>query len=155
MEWGWIIAGVVLVGGLVLVRARPARRKPRGWRPEGGRFLMVTPGERIGLSGEALVYPLDGERPSVGELSRLEAVTLRTTDQGPFEEDVFLLLDFDERIWIIPSAHPNFMDVYDGLGKRLPLDHPRFIEGMGCAENNSFLLWGRPGPDGPPAETAG
>ncbi len=138
-------AGAALVAVFLWARLRPARRQPRGWRP-GESALVVGPEARIGFAGEALVYPRGAGSQAVGLLSRLEAVTLRTTDQGPFVEDVFLLLDFDDRTWVVPSAHQDFMTVYDGLGERLPLNHQRFIEGMASAENNSFLLWGRTGP---------
>ncbi len=69
----------------------------------------------------------------------LKKATIITTDQGPFEEDVFWLLLFKIPIMIPQAAGTD--KLLEKLQKLPGFDNENVIKAMTCTENDSFLVW--------------
>jgi hypothetical protein len=78
------------------------------------------------------------------DLSEVSKLVILTSDTGPFDEDMWLVVyvGTDDMIFI-PSGH-KCCDVFlfDQIGKVLPIDHKNIIEASSCTENKEFVLWG-------------
>ncbi|MCL2487909.1 MAG: hypothetical protein FWE80_04430 [Oscillospiraceae bacterium] len=77
------------------------------------------------------------------ELSELLCIGINTTDQGPFFDDMALLLSLSRNIIVIPSMHPAFFDTITQLNKDFPIDYQKVIDASSCAVNKQFVLWSR------------
>jgi hypothetical protein len=87
----------------------------------------------------------DGSRESV-RWSDLREVVIKTTDEGPFIEDVFIILiGKDQRSGcLVPQGADGESELFSALQARLPgFDNEKVIEAMSSSENRSFLLWSR------------
>lgn len=76
----------------------------------------------------------------------LTMVAIRTTDEGPFQPDVFWGLHAGDEGPAVVYAQGATGDgeLLDALQKRLPgFDNRKLIEAMGCTDNNFFLIWRR------------
>lgn len=74
----------------------------------------------------------------------LTAVMIQTTDQGPFNEDVFfILIGKDEQSgYVVPQGASGESDLFSALQQRLAgFDNEKVIEAMSSTENNTFLVW--------------
>ena len=74
----------------------------------------------------------------------LTQVSIRTTDAGPFDEDVFWLFyeGSDEPVIVLPGSAPGNDDLLAELQRRLPgFDNETFIDAMGSTSNAHFVLW--------------
>jgi hypothetical protein len=75
------------------------------------------------------------------EWAELRSVEIRTTDSGPWAEDVFVVLYGRGCGCVIPQGAEGF----DALLKRLQqlpnFDNRAVIEAMGCTENACFPCW--------------
>ena len=75
------------------------------------------------------------------EWSDLQSVVIRTTNRGPFDEDVFIVLsDAAASCWI-PQAIAHHL--LERLQQLPGFDNQAVIEAMCCAENNEFVCWTR------------
>lgn len=73
----------------------------------------------------------------------LRAVTIRTTDAGPREEDVFLVLEGAGAACCIPQGADGSDELLERL-QRLPgFDNEAVIAAMGCTDNATFPCWRR------------
>jgi hypothetical protein len=78
----------------------------------------------------------------------VQRVLIRTTDRGPFDDDVFLVMETSERRYVIPQTAVGAAQLLDRV-QRLPgFDNEAVIESMGCTENSEFLCWERPSDPG-------
>ena len=87
----------------------------------------------------------DGSRESV-RWNDLSAVVIQTTDQGPFNDDVFfILMGKDDRSGcVVPQGAIGESELFSALQIRLPgFDNEKVIEAMSSSENRSFLAWSR------------
>ncbi len=74
----------------------------------------------------------------------LTEVSIRTTDEGPFSEDVFWLFydGGDEPSIILPGSAPGNDELLVELQRRLPgFDNETFIDAMGSTSSAQFVLW--------------
>ena len=75
---------------------------------------------------------------------KLDAVLIKTTDQGPMLEDVFWLLlskDMSEGC-IFPQGATGEEELIAELQKKLPnFDNEMLIKAMTSVENQKFLIW--------------
>ena len=69
----------------------------------------------------------------------LKKATIITTDEGPFEEDVFWLLLFKIIIMIPQCAGTD--KLLERLQKLPGFDNENVIKAMTCSKNDSFLVW--------------
>jgi hypothetical protein len=104
--------------------------------------------ENILINDEELARELsDGtvERVRWQDLTR---VTIVTTDQGPWFEDVFFVFEADSAGIVISHEWVERVKIFDWLKKKLSgVDFGQVIQAMACTDNATFLLWdaGKPG----------
>src|SRR5262245_54625033 len=79
-----------------------------------------------------------------GAWDDLVEVSVLTTSDGPFSEDVFFLLEAsDGRGCVIPHGAPESSVLLERL-QRLPgFDNKAFIQAMSSAEDARFICWRR------------
>jgi len=71
----------------------------------------------------------------------LRRIAVRTTDAGPFDEDVFWAISDDQQTWYVPQASPDFERLLEAF-QRLPgFDSASFTKAMACASNAEFVCW--------------
>jgi hypothetical protein len=104
-----------------------------------GRVMVDFDDENISLIRE------DGSRESV-RWSDLSAVVIKTTDEGPFLEDVFFILFGNDQKsgCVVPQEATGASELFSALQDRLPgFDNEKVIEAMSSSNNRSFLIWRR------------
>lgn len=74
----------------------------------------------------------------------VEAVLIKTTDTGPFREDVFFVL-VDSGAFsgcVIPQGVAGESELFAALQERLPgFDNEAVVQAMMSTENKTFLVW--------------
>ena len=66
-------------------------------------------------------------------------ILIKTTDSGPFFDDLFFLIISQQGVWEIPiSENPNFMN---WLEKFPHISMKQFFEAMGSVQNRIFILY--------------
>lgn len=85
------------------------------------------------INGEAATLPWDG----------LTRVSIRTTDQGPFTDDVFFVLESAGTTIEIFQDAPGCDTLLTELQTLPGFDNNAVIEAMGCTDNQTFLCWKR------------
>lgn len=82
----------------------------------------------------------DAEYESV-RWDELRAIEIKTTNEGPFVDDVFWVLHAEEGGCVLPSETEG-MDVLLSRLQQLPgFDDHAVIEAMGCTDNDQFPVW--------------
>lgn len=84
----------------------------------------------------------------------LVAVEFVTTDEGPFSEDVFLVLHDGGPGFVVPQGAEDFGALLERLQKLPGFENRAVIDAMGSTENARFPCWSRPGPTGGPDTTS-
>lgn len=70
-------------------------------------------------------------------------ISVITTDQGPFADDVFLVLFKEEKGVLIPSEAEGYNEVYERVSKFDDFDFQKYIESMSSTINQEFICWER------------
>jgi len=73
--------------------------------------------------------------------NELVKVAIQTTNEGPFQSDVFWLLDTKENSLRIPQEIQGGEEFLHHLQKLPNFDNKLFISAMGSTENNLFVCW--------------
>jgi hypothetical protein len=73
----------------------------------------------------------------------LESVEIRTTDDGPYLEDVFLVLRTEAGASVLPQGFDPFDALFERLQQLPGFDNSAVITAMGCADNAIFPCWNR------------
>lgn len=73
----------------------------------------------------------------------LQAIEIRTTDQGPFVEDVFLLLHTNEGGLAVPQEADGSAALLAHLQQWPGFDTEAVIAAMTCTDNAAFPCWRR------------
>ncbi|PCJ01127.1 MAG: hypothetical protein COB15_01450 [Flavobacteriales bacterium] len=70
-------------------------------------------------------------------------IRIITTDEGPWMPDVWLALFGKEEGdgCLIPQGAEGWEQVYNIVSEYEGFDFEQFINSMGCAENEQFLVW--------------
>jgi hypothetical protein len=71
----------------------------------------------------------------------LQWIEILTTDEGPWAEDVYLVLHGHETDCIIPESSDGFDTLLMHLQKFPHFDSEAIIQAMNCTENSRFLCW--------------
>ena len=92
---------------------------------------------------DAGVHRVDGEIEERIDWSAVEEILIITTDQGPYQEDVFFALGgLDGKGCLVPHEAAVRTKLLDELQTRFPgLDDSMVIKAMGSTSNNTFLIW--------------
>lgn len=88
-----------------------------------------------------------------GTIQRMERdsiirISILTTDQGPWAEDVFWSVSDGEQSILVPQECPDFSNLLDQFGQWPGFDYERVIEAMGSTSNNEFICWEKPAAPG-------
>lgn len=75
--------------------------------------------------------------------SDLNEVSIITTDEGPLNPDVWLVLKGDVGGCRIPQGCTGYDSVYDIVSAYDGFDFDEVIKAMTSTDNNEFLLWQR------------
>lgn len=96
--------------------------------------------EKITLNNDELFIIYKNGKKEKHLFEDLCKVTIITTDQGPFEDDVFWLMLFKSIIMIPQGCHgeDKLLEVLQNFPG---FDNEQVIEAMSCSENRSFLVW--------------
>jgi hypothetical protein len=70
-------------------------------------------------------------------------VVIRTTDEGPFIEDVYYLLESADEVIVVPQPASGCDELLDRLQKLPGFDNEAVIAAMACTDNREFLCWQR------------
>lgn len=73
----------------------------------------------------------------------IQRVLLRTTDKGPFDDDVFFVLKTATRNYVIPQQAAVAGQILEHLQQLPNFNNEAVIEAMGCTDNQDFLCWER------------
>ncbi|MEQ8699674.1 MAG: hypothetical protein RLT05_24330 [Bauldia litoralis] len=77
--------------------------------------------------------------------SRLDAVSIQTTDTGPFQDDLFWLLESGGERHRIPSETPGVDDLMRAVQKLPGFDNEAIIDASTSLEPRVFECWRRNG----------
>lgn len=80
---------------------------------------------------------------------QIDRVSIRTTDKGPFDDDVFFVLATAVGTLVIPQPARGSGELLRSLQQLPDFDNEAVIEAMACTDNREFLCWPREGSDGP------
>jgi hypothetical protein len=75
------------------------------------------------------------------DLSDIQEVQVKTTDQGPFACDVFIVLLTNKGKCIIPQQIPGTLLLLQKLQELPGFSNETYIDAMSCGENRKFLCW--------------
>ena len=119
----WILISVTSLGvaALLLVQRARSHRRRLAYLAADANGLTIGPGDLI-------------------PWSEILEVRVDTTDAGPYDEDLFLVITARGRVAVrIPS--PLVPRVLPQI-QRLPgFDNETFIKAMSCASNATFVRW--------------
>ncbi len=75
--------------------------------------------------------------------SSITEISVITTDEGPWQEDVFIALcnPKAEMGCLVPNGARGVTDLVSRLCEIPGFDEEAFIQAMGCSSNNRFLCW--------------
>ena len=97
----------------------------------------------VEMSNDEIRFEIGGKvlNCAVSEIIR---ISILTTDQGPFVDDVALAIAFDESIFVIPSQHCLYDKfLFDEISKQITIDFQGVIDASSCTDNAEFILYSR------------
>jgi hypothetical protein len=74
---------------------------------------------------------------------QIHRVSMRTTDKGPFDDDVFFVLETATGILVVPQEAKGSDELLCHLQQLPDFDNHAVIEAMAFTENREFLCWQR------------
>ncbi len=97
------------------------------------------------------------DRTDTLEWDDLSEVGIVTTDEGPFQEDVYFMLlgPNQEKGCAIPQGAEGSQQLFERLQKLPDFDHDAAIRAMGSTSNNRFVCWKKQKPNQAPQTTTG
>ena len=75
--------------------------------------------------------------------AQLKKVVIVTTDEGPYCEDLFFILEEEQGGTIVSNEWATRLALLKELEKLPYFDFEALIEAMACTDNKSFLCWQR------------
>jgi hypothetical protein len=104
--------------------------------------VQITFG-KVEFDDDKVVYYHPQDEPQSIKWDQLDEVGIVTTDEGPYNEDLyFILMDSTQQNG---CAIPQGADGVDALIKRLQeldnFSNEELIKAMGCTDNSRFILW--------------
>ena len=132
-----------LSGWLKSLRGRPRGRPGAVVKSDAGRAARGRPRAVVTFDDRGVTCRRIGGVVESVAWDDLHSVEIRTTDEGPFVEDVFLVLHAAGGGCVVPQEAEGFADLIGRL-QRLPgFDNGALISAMTCAENATFPCWRR------------
>jgi hypothetical protein len=76
------------------------------------------------------------------DIKNLQKISIITTDEGPFLDDVGLALTFIDTILVLSSEHSCYTKIlFDSFSDVLSINYENVIKASTCTENAEFVLW--------------
>lgn len=85
----------------------------------------------------------DGKQETL-QWAELQEVSIITSDEGPFVDDVFWVLSGTDTGCLVPSEADGAKELLAHLQKLPGFNNEAVIQAMGSAENAKFLCWSKP-----------
>ena len=76
-------------------------------------------------------------------MNEVRRILMRTTDQGPFDDDVFFIVEVTGKTFVIPQAAPGASEMLEHFQQLPGFNNEAVIDSMGCTDNKEFLCWER------------
>jgi hypothetical protein len=73
----------------------------------------------------------------------VQRVLIRTTDRGPFDDDVFFIVETSGKNYVIPQQALGAGQLLESFQQLPGFDNEAVIDSMGCTDNKDFLCWER------------
>ena len=99
--------------------------------------------DSVRVDEQGLTASLTGGPALRLEFHDLQRVAIRTTDEGPFAEDVFWILTAEKQVCIIPQGAEGQVELFDQLLKLPGFDCQAMVVAMSSTENAEFECWKR------------
>ncbi len=136
----------VLVVGLVIALALMLRFLGRARHP-----VMISENDHlVTLADDIITHHRPGSPPESISLAALDRVVIETNDLGPFENDLFFILQAGPapgttgRCYI-PQGTPGMEEVLEHLYALPGFDTALYIAAMGSTSGQLFQVWSRSG----------
>lgn len=71
----------------------------------------------------------------------IKKISLVTTDEGPWQPDVWLFLIGEDSSCMVPTSAPKYDEVYQVVAKLEGFDFLAYLAAMGTTRYASFDLW--------------
>ncbi len=97
--------------------------------------------DHIQVSPAEITLTYKNQNTETHSLADLRKVSIITTDQGPWDDDVFWLMLFVKGLIMIPQGCPGEQDLLSLLQGLAGFDNEAVIAAMQCTENNAFTVW--------------
>jgi len=164
-EFGLVVWMAVIVGlfHLAGVFVKPwligAVERVLGWLGTLARSKRTARGEwLVECDDEAVRCRGPEEEVESVRWADLQAVWIVTTDRGPWEDDLFYVLEGIEGECTVSSEALGVPGLIERLTQLPGLDEEAYTQAIRCTDNERFLVWRRhdggsaPGDEGEPAE---
>jgi len=102
--------------------------------------------EQFFLNSEGLRREISDGTVEELSWSNLKKVVIVTTDEGPYWEDLYFVLDADPGGTIVSHEWATRIHLLNELEKLPGFNWESFIQAMGSTENSSFVCWERQPP---------
>ena len=115
----------------------------RSWRERISAYGPVN--ERVEFDGESIRRTMQSGKIESIQWTELSEIEIRSTDGGPWSEDLYWLLLNQDRSkgCAIPNNANGFADLLVKLQALRGFDNQKVIEAMSSTKNDWFLVWRR------------
>ncbi|MEP6895061.1 MAG: hypothetical protein ABI986_05585 [Chloroflexota bacterium] len=107
----------------------------------GKRQSVVETKLSLSLDDKEVKLSFSDGRNFIVAWSDIIGVAIQTTDEGPFQPDVFWLLRTKEHAVRIPQGITGEKELLHRLQQLPSFDNNAVISAMGSTENNLFVCW--------------
>lgn len=101
----------------------------------------IKPTEKLYIKKDMLITQANLFSKKSYGIHQLTKLSIFTSDQGPFLDDVAMVMFFEGDIIVLPSEHKCYKMIYDELSKVVSFDYEAVIKAMSSTENAEFILW--------------
>jgi len=102
---------------------------------------LIHKNEKVEFNESKVVRTMRDGKQEIIEWSDLKEVTIITTDEGPFVDDVFWVLSGSVSGCLVPSEADGVQELIAYLQKLPDFDNEVVIKAMGSSENAKFVCW--------------
>ena len=152
VAWMAVIVGLFRLAGVFV---KPwligAVDRALGWLGSLGRHNRMARGAcLVECDDEAVRCRWPEDEVETMRWADLQAVWIVTTDRGPWEDDLFFVLEGTEGECTVSSEAPGVPGLIERLTQLPGLDEETYFQAFSSSENGRFLIWRRH--NGTPAE---
>ena len=104
-------------------------------------YIKLNYDDKIIIQNDNIIFSIK-EKQTTFRLTQLTKLSIITTDQGPFIDDVFLALFINDIIIFLPSEHTQYENtLFDELGNIFELDYQKIIRASSFTQNAEFIIY--------------